>query len=173
MHHHFFIYQSSYGSGWIDTLIPLLSVIVAGFSAYYAFRAMRQSRESQIPMLVPIITDVSDAQTLNFDIENIGNGVAKNIKVEIRPTGRFIPFNSDLLPRKFSDSIQHLGNWTTIPFSDGDNPLFENGELFITYQDIWGKEYWMKATFKRDAVPARSAKGHIDKQFAGIFYGPI
>lgn len=172
-HHHFFIYQGSTNSVWIDTLIPLLSVIVAGISAYYAFKAVRQSRESQIPMIVPIITDISDPQTLWFEIENIGNGVAKNINVEIRPTGRSVAFGSDLLPRKFADSIQHLGNWTTIPFSEGDNPLFNNGELFITYEDVWRKKYWMRATFKPDAVQARHSKGHIDKNFAGIFYGPI
>ena len=173
MHHYLHIYQSSYSYNWIGTLIPLLAVIVAGFSAYYAFKALRQSRESQIPMLVPQITDTSDAQILRFEIENIGNGLAKNIKVEIRPTDRFVTFASDLLPRKFADSVQRIGNETTIAFLAGNNPLFNNGELFITYQDIWGKEYWMKAIFKADVMPIRSSKGHIDQQFAGIFYGPI
>jgi hypothetical protein len=173
MHHHFLSYQNSYGSGLVNAVLPLLSVVVAGLSAYYAFKTLRQDRESQIPMLVPTIINVSDPQILHFEIENIGNGLAKNIKAEVRPTGHLIPFDSDLLPKKFSDSVQHLGNRTTIPFSKDSNPLFQNGELFITYEDIWGKKYWMKATFKPDVIQSRRSLGHIDKDFAGIFYGPI
>ncbi len=146
---------------------------MAGLSVYYAYRTFQRNRESQVPMLVPTITDVGDPQILHFEIENIGNGLAKNIRAEIKPTGKRIPFESDLLPRKFSDSVHRFDNCTTIAFSDGNNPLFNDGELFITYEDVWGKKYWMKATFKPDVTQSRRDLGHIDKQFSGIFYGPL
>ncbi|HUC01905.1 MAG TPA: hypothetical protein VMA75_03295 [Candidatus Paceibacterota bacterium] len=173
MHHHLLIHQSPIFLNWIGILLPLLSVIVAGLSAYYAFKALRQNREGQIPILVPIITDVSNPQVLNFGLENAGNGLAKNIRVEIKPIGRILNLSFDILPKKYSDSFQFLESSATIPFSEGNNPLFNNGELYITYQDIWGKKYWMKAIFKPDVMPGRRSQGNIDKQFAGISYGPI
>jgi len=170
MYHHFF-HQSD--PNWIGNLLTFFSVCVAGLSAYYAFKALRQSREAQVPILVPILNDVSDPHTLRFKIENIGNGLAKNIKVKIKPINQTVPFDSDLLPKKFADQVHQLGNWTTIAFNGGDNPLFNDGELFITYEDIFGNKFWMSATLKADETPARRALGHIDEQFRGIFYGPI
>jgi hypothetical protein len=169
----FWTFRPTGGPDWLNISLTVLSLIVAIGSAYIAVKALRQSRESQIPMLLPMITDVSNPQILRFEIQNVGNGVAKNIKAEIRPTGYLVPFDTDLLPIKFADRFQKIGNETTIAFSGGDNPLFNKGELYVTYEDIWGQAYWMRAVFKPDAHSTRHSIGHVDQQFSGIFYGPI
>lgn len=170
-YHHFWAYQPASSPDWTNIALTAISLVVAIGSAYIAFKALRQSRESQIPMLLPTITNVSDPQILRFQIQNVGNGVAKNIKVEIRPMGRMVPFGTDLLPMKFTDRFQSISSEATIAFSGGDNPLFSDGELYVTYKDIWGQAYWMRAVFKPDAHPTRRSRATLINNSLVYFMG--
>lgn len=151
---------------YISTLI---STIAAAASAYFAYQSIKQNKISQIPILEPEITDVTDPKILKLSIINIGNGLAKNIKIRIIPVNQEISFETDLLPRKFQD-FRAVTLTQEIKFSNEENPLFQNGELLITYKDIYEEEYSMRALFKPDVNHERKKEGHIDKNFKGCFY---
>ncbi|MDR3643250.1 MAG: hypothetical protein P4L74_06530 [Candidatus Doudnabacteria bacterium] len=169
MYHHFIAPQISTGNNWANVILTAVSAFAAVGSAYFAFKSIQQNRVSQIPILQPEIGDVANPHLLKLIIKNVGNGLAKNIKATLVPINQEMFFGSDLLPRKYEDHL--ILTWdVSLTFEAMYNPLFHEGKLLLSYQDIWGKEYSMKAIFKPDAVPARRNVGHLDRNFAGYFY---
>jgi hypothetical protein len=150
-------------------IASVLSVLAAIFSAYYAYKAIGQNRMSQIPILEAYVGDVSDSHVLYIKIQNVGNGIAKNITAKLLPMNEDISFGSDLMPRKYSE-FNELYFKTPLIFNNGDNPLFEGGELQLAYEDIWGNKYQTRSVFKPDVDLNRKSVGHIDVNLAGSFY---
>lgn len=153
----------------LNIILTFVSALGAIGSVYFAFRTLQQNRISQIPVLQPTITDVDNPHLLKLQITNIGNGLAKHIRAKLSTSNEEMLFGSDLVPRKHQDFV--VLTWEVdLIFESDNNPLFNNGELQITYEDVWNNKYSMKALFKPDVTADRRALGHIDKNFAGYFY---
>lgn len=114
--------------------------------------------------------DTSNPHEVKIGIKNIGSGLAKEIKGKINPINFEMGFGSDLLPMRFGDTNTILTWDVSIPFDEGKNPLFHDGEVVLTYKDIWGKSYSTKMSVKSDVDSTRAANGHLDKNPSGTFY---
>jgi hypothetical protein len=169
MYHHFFHPENSGNNNLFNVILTAASAFAAFTSAYFAHQSNKQNKWSQIPVLEPEITDVENPHLLRLAIKNIGNGLAKNIKIKLSYIEHEIPFGTDLLPRKFQD-FKMITLDLDVPFQGGNNPLFQNGELLVTYEDIYGEKYSVNALFKPDVTSQRKVLGHIDKNFTGYFY---
>ena len=152
----------------MNLILTFISAGAAISSVYYAFKTTEQNRMSQMPVLSLKMLSASDPHVLEMTIENIGNGIAKNIKARVLPIDVEVSFGSDLVPRKYQDYI-FLTLKQIIDFENGNNPLF-GGEVLFTYEDIFNKKYSMRACFKPDADQSRKNLGHIDVNFQGLFY---
>lgn len=150
-----------------NLILTILSAIGAFLAGLFAWKSYENYKYSNLPILVPFITDSSNPHLLKLKIINNGNGIAKNIVMKLHVASNEPA--TDLLPRKFNDFLQI--EWEVdLNFDNGNNPLFTNPNFEITYTDIFGKKLKTIAKFKPDVNPERKLLGHLDKNFIGYSF---
>jgi len=141
-------------------ILPILSILAAFISAYYAMKSYQNYKFNIMPLLIPE-NDTSNPKKLKVIITNKGVGPAKDIRILIKSINIDDKINQILLAN------QQLIYEKDISFKNGDNPLFDQN-INIEFRDLDDNIYVVMATFKRDVIEERAKLGHVDKFFSNL-----
>jgi len=144
--------EDTWERGGLALIVSAASTLVAAFSAYTSQKQAEAARDQVEQMQQPNVVAYFDfaGREIKFEVRNIGNGPARDVKVEFQgpipedPWGR--PLGYSQTPIRFLAPNQALAQLVGFRPPKDDSGSSEY-TVVICYEDVRGRRYELKADY--------------------------